>query len=246
MVSSSNKSRAPPAGKTIRLQLDPLRLHEPARKKLSTIETQRIMVVFDDLVQKMELIEILPVIVSHADLFKSTIDTETMNEINRHEQLKHALETNTPLQSVTNIIEKLPQFENYARCFDKALSRNANEHIAYHYYIQQSIRNILRRLVHQQNHFDNIKRILQSKKLLPPQKDVIKLLKMLRDSAMERFLTTPLEEREKDDQIKSLNTRLSSNETIIAKLEKELNDAIADRDAEVCLEDFFRYFIVCH
>lgn len=56
---------------------------------------------------------------------------------------------------------------------------------------------------------------------------------MLRDSAMERFLTTPLEEREKLEQMKNLSTRLSSNEAIIAKLEKELNDVIAERDAEV-------------
>lgn len=60
------------------------------------------------------------------------------------------------------------------------------------------------------------------------------VLKLLRDSAMERFLTTPLEEREKGEQMKSLNTRLAANENVIAKLEKELNDAIADRDAEVC------------
>ena len=31
---------------------------------------------------------------------------------------------------------------------------------------------------------------------------------MLRDLAMERFLTTPLEEREKAEQIKSLSTRI--------------------------------------
>lgn len=52
---------------------------------------------------------------------------------------------------------------------------------------------------------------------------------------MERFLTTPFEEREKLEQMKSLNARLSSNESIISKLEKELNDAIAERDAEVRL-----------
>jgi len=57
---------------------------------------------------------------------------------------------------------------------------------------------------------------------------------MLRDSAMERFLTTPVEESEKVEQVNSLNARLSANEAIIAKLEKELNDAIADRDLEVC------------
>ena len=69
-----NKAR-PNDLKPIRLPLDPLRLHEPARTKLSTIETQRIMIVFDDLIQKMELIEILPIVVSHVDLFKSVIDT---------------------------------------------------------------------------------------------------------------------------------------------------------------------------
>jgi hypothetical protein len=149
-------------------------------------------------------------------------------------------------------LEKLPQFENYSRRFNKSLSQNVNDKLAYHYYIQQSIRNVLRRLIHQQNRFDAIKRVLQNNHLLPPQKDVMRsyfkskilkiyfhqslgILKMLRDSAMERFLTTPFEEREKLEQMKSLNARLSSNESIISKLEKELNDAIAERDAEVRL-----------
>jgi hypothetical protein len=73
ITSSLNKSRTPDI-KPIRLQLDPIRLHEPARTKLSTIESQRIMLVFDDLVQKMELIEILPIIISHANLFHEIID----------------------------------------------------------------------------------------------------------------------------------------------------------------------------
>ena len=55
--------------------------------------------------------------------------------------------------------------------FTRILSLN----IAFHYYIQQSIRNILRRLVHEQNRFDAIKRILQNNGLLPPQKDVMRL-----------------------------------------------------------------------
>jgi hypothetical protein len=72
-------------------------------------------------------------------------------------------------------LEKLPQVENYSRRFDKALFQNINEKLAYHYYIQQSIRNILRRLVHQQNRFDAIKRVVQNNHLSPPQKDVIRL-----------------------------------------------------------------------
>jgi len=73
------------------------------------------------------------------------------------------------------------------------------------------------------------------------EKILLGILKMLRDSAMERFLTTPLEEREKLEQINNLSARLSSNEAVIAKLEKELNDAIAERDSEVSqIVYFFR------
>lgn len=145
-------------------------------------------------------------------------------------------------------LEKLPPFDNYSRRFNAPLSSNAHDKLAFHYYIQQSMRNILRRIIHQPNRLEAIKHVLQTHRLLPPSKDVTRmftlrsiliitncsgLLKILRDSAMERFLTTPLEEREKVEQMKNLSTRLSSNEAIIAKLEKELNDAIAERDAEV-------------
>jgi hypothetical protein len=71
-------------------------------------------------------------------------------------------------------LDKLPQFENYTRRFNKPLSSNANEKLAYHYYIQQSIRNVLRRL-NQQNRFDAIKRILHNNHLLPIPKDVMRM-----------------------------------------------------------------------
>lgn len=74
VLSSLNESRTPDP-KNIRLQLDPIRLNEPARTKLSTIETQRIMSVFDDLVRKMEIIEMLPIVAGHQELFKGEIDT---------------------------------------------------------------------------------------------------------------------------------------------------------------------------
>jgi hypothetical protein len=62
---------------------------------------------------------------------------------------------------------------------------------------------------------------------------------------MERFLTTPLEEREKYEQIKNLSARLSSNEAVIAKLEKELNDVTAERDLDVSQPvSFFILFFV--
>ena len=115
-----------------------------------------------------------------------------MSEIRKHEQLRFAYDNNAPLRSVAPIIgtaneiddvasrsssvfkEKLPQFENYARRFDKSLVQNTNEKIAFHYYIQQSIRNVLRRLAQQQNRMEAIKRILHANHLLPAQKDMMR------------------------------------------------------------------------
>lgn len=173
-----------------------------------------------------------------------------MNEIRRHEHLRQGLDRGVPLQSMSTAIgkicpinfderksicfslEKLPQFENFARIFDKTLLQSSNDKAAYHYYIQQSIRNVIRLLV-QKNRIEPIKKVLEANNLLPKQIDLLDVLRRLRETAMERFLTTPFEEREKIDQIKSLNGRLVSNENEIKKLEKELAEAKAERDAEV-------------
>ncbi|CAF1050893.1 unnamed protein product [Didymodactylos carnosus] len=217
--------------KHIRLQLDPLRLHEPARTKLSTLETQRIMVVFDDLVRKIELVRYLPIIFNHMELFKSLLDQNTIAEIDRHNRLKIAYESGRSLKSISNILESLPQYENYSKRLGLTTSQQQTEKAAYQYYVQQSIRNIVRNILHN-NQFDIIKQTLASNNLLPEEKDVMKILKTLKENAMERFLTTPNEEREKVEEIRNLNDRLISNEGVIRKLEKELNDAIQERDTE--------------
>jgi len=179
-----------------------------------------------------------------------------MNPMNHFNLLKTSLVIFCLIENVRlfDFVDKLPQFDNYTRRFDPKLSNSVNEKFAFHYYIQQSLRNILRRLIHR---LESIKRILHENNLLPPGKDTIRslfslffiiilklflflsagLLKLLRESAMERFLTTPLEEKEKFEQMKNLSARLSSNQTVIAKLEKELNDAITERDTEVKKEE---------
>ena len=75
-----------------------------------------------------------------------------------------------------DLSEKLPPFENYSRRFNSNLSQNAHEKLAFHYYIQQSMRNILRRIVHQPNRLEAIKHVLQTHRLLPPSKDVTRTL----------------------------------------------------------------------
>lgn len=67
-----------------RLRLDPSRALEPARKKIATIEAQRVMSVFEDTILKSELITLMPFIVGNLDRFRITLGTELSELIEHH------------------------------------------------------------------------------------------------------------------------------------------------------------------
>lgn len=87
----SNQSRVmqphPPMGakpKT-RLRLDPQRALEPARKKLSTLEAQRIMAVLVDSIKRIELVTALPeYIIENLDRFKVMLGADLVQLLEDH------------------------------------------------------------------------------------------------------------------------------------------------------------------
>ena len=60
----------------------------------------------------------------------------------------------------------------------------------------------------------------------------------LRLIIMGRLLTTPVEEMERNDYLKMIMQRERSNAALIAKLEAELDAAIADKNEEVSTSRF--------
>jgi len=66
------------------LKLDPSRALEPARKKLTTIESQRIMAVFEETIRKAEIVTALPYITDNIDRFKVSLGTELVDAIKQH------------------------------------------------------------------------------------------------------------------------------------------------------------------
>lgn len=75
------------ANNTIRLRhlkLDPTRALEPARKKLTTIESQRIMAVFEESIRRAEIVTALPYIMENIDRFKVSLGSELVDVIKQH------------------------------------------------------------------------------------------------------------------------------------------------------------------
>lgn len=67
-----------------RLRLDPSRALEPARKKISTIEAQRVMSVFEDTIMKSEIVTLLPYILDNLDRFRITLGSDLCDLLEHH------------------------------------------------------------------------------------------------------------------------------------------------------------------
>lgn len=70
------------------IKLDPARALEPARKKLSTIESQRIMSVFDDCIKRIEIVTSLPYIMKNYDRFRISLGTDLAELIKQHYRIQ--------------------------------------------------------------------------------------------------------------------------------------------------------------
>ncbi|XP_012934688.1 dynein regulatory complex protein 10 [Aplysia californica] len=70
------------------LKLDPSRALEPARKKLTTIESQRIMAVFEESIKRAEIVTALPYILENIDRFKVSLGTELVDAIKQHSRIQ--------------------------------------------------------------------------------------------------------------------------------------------------------------
>lgn len=67
-----------------RLRLDPARALEPARKKIATIEAQRVMAVFEDTIQKTEISSMIPYILENLDRFRISFGSDLSNLLENH------------------------------------------------------------------------------------------------------------------------------------------------------------------
>ena len=83
-IQSTNHANGP--------NLDSLRILEPTRKKLSTVETQRIMAVLTDCTQKVELVALMPNIIQYLERFKTSLGSSLAALLEKHQVLVESFE----------------------------------------------------------------------------------------------------------------------------------------------------------
>lgn len=68
---------------------DPLRILAPAQKKLTTIESQRVLGVMDETMRRLEGVVTLPVLVNSLDRFSVSLGVELVDLLEEYSQLVH-------------------------------------------------------------------------------------------------------------------------------------------------------------
>ena len=92
--SSTNMAPHPPMMAKQRgiLRMDPKRALEPARKKLTTVEAQRIMAVLHDSIRRTELLTALPHILENLERYKIVLGSDLCNLLEGHKVIIHTFE----------------------------------------------------------------------------------------------------------------------------------------------------------
>lgn len=83
-----SKSNNNNAMRTRNLRLDPSRALEPAKKKLSTIESQRIMAVVEETIKRVEVVTAIPYIMSNIERFRVSLGSELYDVLKQHYQIQ--------------------------------------------------------------------------------------------------------------------------------------------------------------
>ena len=81
-----------PGNRMRKLRIDPSRALEPTRKKLSTIEAQRVMSVFEETIKRVEVITLLPYIIKHLDRFRISLGHELVELLEQHNRIQKSYE----------------------------------------------------------------------------------------------------------------------------------------------------------
>lgn len=85
--SQPTPSSASPFQKRNKIRLDPLRALEPARKKLSSIESQRVMCVLEDTKNRCDIITALPHIIKNIDKFAAMVGPDVAECLTDHKKI---------------------------------------------------------------------------------------------------------------------------------------------------------------
>ena len=232
-----------PKGK---LRLDPQRALEPAKKKLTTLESERVMAVLIETIKRTQLVSLLPHIAENLERYRVSLGTDLVKLIEEHQIIVKTFES---MKADTEKFLEKEEQENEEGIQSRPSSAGSNMSQS-----EMAIRNLA--IVAQQMQ-NSVKSILRAFSLNPAAMnaildadkdqdktreaaDMINEMKELKDIIMNKLLTTPVEESERNNYLKQISERERFNAGVIEKLETELAGAVEDKEEEVVFEPILK------
>ncbi|KAJ6659107.1 hypothetical protein lerEdw1_019410 [Lerista edwardsae] len=214
-------------GQTSRTQTTktPLRILDPGRSKLTTVETKRIISVLDDTIIKVELVSMFAYAIEHLEEFVSSFGPELIGALREHLRLSNNMEV------MLNRLDEEGLLHASVEEGQLLGTDDPNGVLQLHVQgLRSSVRNIVRLFF-----MDPIasQAMRYAHERTPASNLFIRCLVELRGFLYEKLLTTPLEEKEKRRFIHEITLRDKKNTEAIMALEAELEAAIKNRDDEI-------------
>nr|XP_020662735.1 IQ domain-containing protein D [Pogona vitticeps]XP_020662736.1 IQ domain-containing protein D [Pogona vitticeps] len=204
----------------------PLKLLDPGRSKLTTVETKRIISVLDETIFKVELVSAFSHVIENLEELSPALGPELTEALKEHQRLSNVMEA---------ILAHLEEEGILQKGTSKGVVYGAEDpagHLDLHTQgLRNSVRNIVRLCYANPIACQAVRDIAHMRH--PSNSQFIKCLSDLRGFLFERLLTTPLEEREKNQFLDEISKRDKKNTEMIAALEEELAAAIQNRDDEI-------------
>ncbi|ETE57097.1 IQ domain-containing protein D, partial [Ophiophagus hannah] len=204
----------------------PLRILDPGRSKLSTVETKRIISVLDETIFKIELVSVFSYIIENLDEFTAVLGPDLTGAFREHLRLSNILEFMLSHPEEENILYigsgkgtffGLVDSDGYLTLQVQGL--------------KSSVRNILRLLYTNTVACQALREAAYTRD--PSVHKLIFCLSKQRGFLFEQLLTTPLEEKEKCRFLNEVFQRDKKNTETAANLEDELTAAVQNRDEEI-------------
>ncbi|XP_054852991.1 dynein regulatory complex protein 10 [Eublepharis macularius] len=235
-MEQSSKSRSPVNLSSQKMTVKtPLKILDPGRAKLTTVETKRIISVLDDTILKVELVTMFLHVMENLEDFSTALGPELSEAFKEHLQLSNAMKaTLAQVEEEGLLLKGIAKGELFAAADQ---SGQLQPHIKG---LKSSVRNIVRLF-----YMNPIacRAVRDAAFARSPTADVLlRGLEGLRRFLFEMLLITPLEEKEKMRFMQEIALRDKKNMEAIAALEAELASAIHNRNEEIskqnaCIKD---------
>ncbi|XP_063769375.1 dynein regulatory complex protein 10 [Pseudophryne corroboree] len=236
MLSSPSQSPVGSIGRLLKpnhskmmLNIDSLKMLEPGRKKLTSVETQRVVAVLDETIKKLQLVSLFQHAFENLDRYSIVFGTELMGALREHQRLQDSMQRQLRLM---NKESDECEEEDGSKWTRKNLAETLDVNLtAFGEGVRSSVRNTLRLFLTNPTACEAL--TSESHVRDAAAQKLLQFLSELRGCLFEMLLTSPLEHNEKMCYLQEISLRDNKNREYLATLEEELNAAILDRDTEI-------------